>query len=471
VDAPRTVTAAAAALRAGEVTSTELVEQAIAAADRLDARFGTFLDRYADSSRAAAAAADALLASGAPVGPLTGVPLGIKDMITTCEGPTTAMSLVHDPEWNGRRDAVAVARLRRAGGIVMGKTTTAEFAIGEADEGSPFPQLRNPWAPGHHPGGSSSGTGSGVATGQFLAGLGTDTGGSIRIPAAFCGISGLMPTYGRVPKSGCVPLAYSMDRIGPMARTAADCALLLSVLAGADPSDPSSVREPVDDYPGALTGDLTGLRIGVDDMTAAPAAGDDPAVPGVLAAAVAVLRAAGAEVVDVRLPLWAELNLVNVMTMFVEAATYHQPDFERQWSRYGKLTRSRIAAGLYYSATDFVQAQRVRRVGMRRVAELFDDVDLVVTPTVTAGAPPLVQPPWRGAEDGGTTVRAGYWNATGHPALSVPMGFTGDGLPLGLQIAGRPFEESTVLRAGDAFQQRTDWHLRVPEPAAAVPVG
>jgi aspartyl-tRNA(Asn)/glutamyl-tRNA(Gln) amidotransferase subunit A len=471
VDAPRTVTAAATALRAGAVTSTELVEQAIAAADRLDARFGTFLDRYADSSRAAAAAADALLASGAPVGPLTGVPLGIKDMITTCEGPTTAMSLVHDPEWNGRRDAVAVARLRAAGGIVMGKTTTAEFAIGEADEGSAFPQLRNPWAPDHHPGGSSSGTGSGVATGQFLAGLGTDTGGSIRIPAAFCGISGLMPTYGRVPKSGCVPLAYSMDRIGPMARTAADCALLLSVLAGADDSDPTSAREPVDDYPGALTGDLTGLRIGVDDMTASPAAGDDPAVPAVLAAAVEVLRAAGAEVVDVRLPLWAELNLVNVMTMFIEAATYHQPDFERQWSRYGRLTRSRIAAGLYYSATDFVQAQRVRRVGMRRVAELFTDVDLVVTPTVTAGAPPLVQPPWRGTEDGGTTVRAGYWNATGHPALSVPMGFTGDGLPLGLQIAGRPFEESTVLRAGDAFQQRTDWHARVPAPAEAAPVG
>lgn len=170
MDAPLTVTAAAAALRAGEVSSAELVEQAIAAADRLDARLGTFLDRYVDQARAAAATADALLASGDPVGPLTGVPLGVKDLITTSEGPTTAMSLVHDPEWNGRRDAVAVARLRRAGGIVMGKTTTAEFAIGEADEGSPFPELRNPWHPGHHPAGRAPGPAAGWRRGSSSPG-------------------------------------------------------------------------------------------------------------------------------------------------------------------------------------------------------------------------------------------------------------------------------------------------------------
>lgn len=289
-----------------------------------------------------------------------------------------------------------------------------------------------------------------------------------------------MPTYGRVPKSGCVPLAYSMDRIGPMARSAADCALLLSVLAGHDDSDPTSAREPVDDHPAALTGDLTGLRIGVDDMSAAPVPGDDPAVPGVLAAAVEVLRAAGAEVVDVRLPLWAELNLVNVMTMFIEAATYHQPDFERQWSRYGKLTRGRIAAGLYYSATDFVQAQRVRRVGMRRVAELFGQVDLVVTPTVTAGAPPLVQTGWTRLDDGGTTVRAGYWNTTGNPRCRCPWGSPTPGCRWACRSSAArsrsrwccaPATRSSSAPTGTCGCRSWPRPRRRPDPARGAPAG
>lgn len=276
-----------------------------------------------------------------------------------------------------------------------------------------------------------------------------------------------MATYGRVPKSGCVPLAYSLDHIGPMARSAADCALLLSVLAGHDPSDPSCSTEPVDDYLTALTGDLTGVRIGVDNMSHAPTPVDDPVVLGVLSAAIDSMRAAGAEIVPIQLPLYEELTLVNVMTIVAEAAAYHQPDFESSWSSFGRLTRNRIASSLYYTATDFMQAQRVRRVGMRKLADLFTQVDLVLTPTATSGAPLLSESNGTKVDGAAAAVRTGYWNSTGNPVLSVPMGATDGGLPLGLQIAGRPFEEALVLRAGDAYQRRTDWHLQVPSLARA----
>src|SRR6201996_337066 len=230
-----TITDAAAALRSGQVSSVELVSEAIAVADAADETLGVFLNRFVDQSLAAAKEADAKQAAGEELGPLHGIPLGIKDIITTSEGVSTAQSLILDPAWS-HGDAEVVTRLRDAGGIIAGKLTTMEFAIGMPDFSKPFPIPRNPWNPDHWTGGSSSGSGSSVAAGMVLGALGTDTGGSIRIPAAFCGITGLMPSFGRVPKSGCVPLGYSLDHIGPMARSARDCALMLSVLAGHDAS-------------------------------------------------------------------------------------------------------------------------------------------------------------------------------------------------------------------------------------------
>jgi aspartyl-tRNA(Asn)/glutamyl-tRNA(Gln) amidotransferase subunit A len=470
-----TITGAAAALRAGEVTSVELVERAIAVSDAVDEQVGSFLKRFDDLALAQAAKADAALSAGEEVGPLHGIPLGIKDIIQTSEAPATAQSLILDPAWSTGEDAVVVSRLRDAGGIVMGKLTTMEFAIGMPDPSKPFPIPKNPWNTDHWAGGSSSGSGSSVATGAVLGALGTDTGGSIRIPAAFCGITGMMQSFGRVPKSGCAPLGYSLDHIGPMARSARDCALMLSVLAGHDASDLSSIDVPVPDYLEALTGDLTGLTIGYDQLTRFVGELADPALDAVFAAALAQLEARGARVVEIELPFYAEMTAADIVIMLSEALAYHLPDLQTRWLDYFEGTRNIVGSGVFYSAGDFVQAQRARRTGQKALARTYEEVDLIVTPTSSAGATSfagLISMMERVAGGGGFgPIHTGYWDTTGNPVLTVPMGYTASGLPLGLQIAGRPFDEATVLRAGDAYQSGTAWHLDVPAlVAGSLPV-
>jgi aspartyl-tRNA(Asn)/glutamyl-tRNA(Gln) amidotransferase subunit A len=467
----RTISSALDALRSGEVTATGLLDAAITAADAHDEALGIYLARFDDAARAAAAAADVIYAAGDPAGPLLGLPLGVKDIITTVEGPTTAQSLVHDPAWGDQLDAPVVSRLRAAGGIITGKTTTMEFATGLPDHSKPFPIPRNPWNPDHWTGGSSSGTGNGVAAGAFLGGLGTDTGGSIRIPAAFCGISGIKATFGRVPKSGCVPLGYSLDNIGPMARSARDCAIMLSVLAGYDASDACAADEPVPDYEAALTGDLSGLRIGVDPLAEYRRADQDPLLGELLDAAVAVLAERGATVVPVKLPYYRELTAATGITSRSEAFAYHAPDLRSRWSDYFAATRQNVGAAPAYSGADYVQAQRVRRVGQLEVASLFETVDVIVTPTASVAAF-AIDGLGDVAMERFRAMHTSYWNAVGNPALSVPMGFGAAHLPLGLQLIGRPFDEAAVLRAGDAYQQATDWHLAEPirTPAAAAVV-
>jgi aspartyl-tRNA(Asn)/glutamyl-tRNA(Gln) amidotransferase subunit A len=352
--------------------------------------------------------------------------------------------------------------------VITGKVTTMEFACGLPDASKPFPLPRNPWDTDTWAGGSSSGTGNGVAAGLFYAGIGTDTGGSIRIPAAFCGISGLMPTYGRVPKSGCVPLGYSLDHIGPMARSAKDCAAMLAVIAGYDPSDETCVDRPVDDYLGALNGDLHGVRIGVERAHHFPEDAD-PALAGCFDAAVAVLSSLGADVVEVSLPYYDEMLTALMVTNGGEQGAYHRLDMQTSWYDYFEATRMGFLRGVAALGADYVQAQRVRRGVRAMVDSIFADVDLIVTPTAAVGAT-------RYAEfEGGDwmdrffrSIFTPYWDATGHPVLVVPMGFTGGGLPLSLQLAARPFEEAVALRAGDAFQVMTDWHLRVPPVVSEV---
>lgn len=352
-----------------------------------------------------------------------------------------------------------VARLRAAGAIIVGKASTMEFAIGLPDPDKPFPIPRNPWDLETWTGGSSSGTGAGVAAGLFLGGLGTDTGGSIRIPAAYCGITGLKPTFGRVPKSGCVPLGYSLDHIGPMARSAADCAAMLQIMAGYDPSDPYAAAVPVPDYSAALTGDLTGLRIGVEHSALAKASTVDAALPGAYSAVAATLGDAGADLVDYELDCYAELSAIDWITMAAEAFAYHRADLARRWSDYGRPTRRFIAQGALISAADFVQAQRVRRLLADRIAAMFDKFDVLIMPTASTGAPQFAG---LDMESITGTIFTPAWNTVGLPVASVPMGFTVDGLPLGLQIIGAPMAEASVLRVADAFQQRTDWHTQRP---------
>lgn len=464
---PLTISDAAAALRSGETTSVELTQRSLATAAALDAQWGAFLARYDDRAVEAARSADATFTAGLDLGPLQGISLGVKDLITTDEGPTTGQSLVTGPGW-APADAPVVARLRAADMVVVGKTTTMEFGVGRPDLTKAFPLPRNPWNPDRWTGGSSSGAASAVAAGMVLGSLGTDTGGSVRIPAAFCGVTGLKATYGRVPKSGCMPLSFSLDHIGPIARSARDCALMLEVMSGFDHSDPTSVDRDVPPFSQALTGDLSGLRIGVDRL-ARFAGVEDPALADTFDAAVSVLAELGAHIVEIELPHYEELTEVYNVTMSGEALAYHTPDLEERWDDYFAATRSILGSGVFYSAADYVQAQRIRRVGQKALARLFSEIDLVVTPTTSVSAPALGELEHYYSVAGLRALHTEYWNSVGNPALTVPMGFSADGLPLGLQLAGPVFDEATVLRAGDAYQRFTEWHLQVPPLVRELP--
>ncbi|MFI0357660.1 amidase [Actinomadura sp. 9N407] len=466
METPRTLTEAAEALRQGTVTSVGLTERALATADRLDGTLGTYLARFDEAALAAAERADRELAQGTDRGPLHGVPFGVKDIIAMAEGPTTAQSLVLDPAWGAGGDAPVVSRLKAAGAVITGKVTTMEFACGMPDHAKPFPIPRNPWDTGTWPGGSSSGTGNGVAAGMFYAGLGTDTAGSIRIPSAFCGVTGLMPTFGRVPKSGVAPLGYSLDHVGPLARSARDCAAVMDVIAGPHPSDPDSVEDP---YTGPVfDGSLEGVRIGVVREHHFPD-GHDPAVGPAFDAALDVLTGRGAVLVDLALPYWYEMLVANVVTMSAEALAYHRNDLGARWDDYFESTRMLLARGATVTGADYVQAQRVRRVAQDAVARLFDGVDVIVCPTTSTGAPQYddLYTPEGPVDIQGLFryIHTQYWDCVGNPVLAAPMGQTAAGLPLSIQFAGPAFGEAGILRTADAYQAATDWHLRVPSTA------
>ncbi|HEY9524382.1 MAG TPA: amidase [Thermopolyspora sp.] len=470
MEPPLTLTEAAAALRRGEVTSTLLTEHALARADRFDGRLGTYLARFDDTALATARRADEELAAGVDRGPLHGIPFGVKDIIAVAEGPTTAQSLVLDPAWGDGEDAPVVTRLKAAGAVITGKSTTMEFACGMVDLAKPFPVPRNPWNTETWPGGSSSGTGNGVAAGMFYAGLGSDTAGSIRIPSAFCGVTGLMPTFGRVPKSGCVPLGFSLDHVGPLARSAEDCAAVLKVIAGHHPSDPVCVDRPLDLPTPAPDGSLDGLRVGVVRAGHFPEDAD-PALAPAFDAALGVLAGRGATLADVTLPYWREMRVATFVTLYAEALAYHRNDASARWTDYFASTRLMLGRGALVSGADYVQAQRVRRVAQDAVARLFDDVDVIVCPTTAGGAPTYAEMTdptgYIDVDEAFRRIYTPYWDGLGNPVLAAPMGFTATGLPLSIQFAGRAFDEATVLRAGVVFQQATDWHRRVPELVTA----
>ncbi len=353
---------------------------------------------------------------------------------------------------------------RAAGAVIVGKTTLSEYAFGAPDPDAGLPWPRNPWDLERWPGGSSSGTASGLAAGVFAAGIGSDTGGSIRIPAACCGVTGLKPTYGLVPTDRTIPLSWSQDTVGPMATTAADCALVLSAIAHPRPPG-TPAADPLAPFSGERSGDLTGLRIGVERRHHGEAVGADPEVVRRVEEAVRVLEQAGARVEEVELQHAEAAEAAHMVITHAEAFAAHRPRLRDQWSRYGAFTRLLIAQGAFVSGPEYVQAQRVRTLVTRSVARLFERVDLVVTPTIGIPAPRL---------DADFLALlplffTGYWNLVGTPALSVPVGLVG-GMPVGMQLVGRPYEEATVLRAGDAFQRRTSWHLaRPPVPGSAPP--
>ncbi|MFI5958648.1 amidase [Cryptosporangium sp. NPDC051539] len=458
---PQTLAGAAEVLRAGAMRSIDLVDAALAVADKTDAELGLFHSRFADAARTAAERVDRALDAGEALGPLAGLPLGIKDLLTTLDGPTTAGSLV--PPDDDRQDATAVARLRAAGAVIVGKTLTSEYGCGSPDPSKPLPVPRNPWDVTRWTGGSSAGNAAGLIAGAFLGALGTDSGGSIRMPSAFCGTTGLKPTYGRVPRTGGTPMGWSTDTIGPMATTARDCALLLEAIAGPHPGDASTADVPVPRYTSSLTGDLRGVRIGVDRLSSPVA---DPSLPGVFEAALAELVALGADLIEVSVPLYPEIAAASIVITLSEALAYHRADFALRRADFFANTLATIGVADDFTAADYVQAQRVRRAGQEAVSELFDGapgVDLIVTPTAAVAATPYDRLDRMFESGEFFAVHAPYWNVVGNPALSVPMGFTAARMPLGLQIVGAPFDEGLVLRAGDAYQQRTVWHAARPD--------
>jgi len=456
------LTEAAVALREGEFTSVEITQQAIERADEVDGVVGTYLSRFNEQALAAARRADSELVAGRDRGPLHGIPFGIKDIIACSEGDTTAQSTVLDRSWGAGKDAPVVRRVKEAGAVITGKTTTMEFACGITDASKPFPIPRNPWDLDTWPGGSSSGTSSGVAAEMFYAGLGTDTAGSIRIPAAYCGVTGLMPTYGRVPKSGVVPLSYSLDHVGPIARSAADCSEVLQVIAGAHQSDPTCVQRAAEECRPCQTKDLAGLRVGVVRENHFPEDADPALVPA-FETVVDTLRTFGAQTRELKLPYWTEMIACDIVTMATEALAYHRVDTQR-WGDYFPATRQMLARGALVAGADYVQAQRVRRVAQHALLALFETVDVVVCPTIATGAPPLASLDPADAEAVERIFARAftpYWDPLGNPVLAMPIGFTEGGMPLSAQVAGRPFDEATVLRVGISFQSVTDHHLKV----------
>jgi aspartyl-tRNA(Asn)/glutamyl-tRNA(Gln) amidotransferase subunit A len=461
---PGSIGEAAAGLRSGQLTSVELVSGCMDRMDRHEASLGAVVGRCEDAALAAAALADRELGSGHDRGPLHGIPIGIKDVLATADLPTTAQSLAMLPGYQGF-DSAAAELLRAAGAIIVAKAACSEFACGTPDGNLPFRFPRNPWDAHRWAGGSSGGSASGLQAGFFLGAVGTDTGGSIRAPAAFCGITGLKPTFGAVSRHGCVPLSNSMDHVGPMARTAADCAILLAALAGEDPRDAATVGFRGGDYPAALSGDLTDLTVGVDGNSHARVGVPDEMLV-LFDAAVSVLESAGARVVEVALPFTNELYAAVRVVMAAEAFEAHRTNLQEQWDRYGRPTRLSLSKGAFISGADYVRASRIIAKSKELYADALAGTDLVASPTC-----PIVA--CRFEEIGTAVVNSApllttQWNGLGMPAISVPMGMVdtpgaNSGLPAGLQLAGARGQDALVLRAADAYQRRTGWHALTPD--------
>jgi aspartyl-tRNA(Asn)/glutamyl-tRNA(Gln) amidotransferase subunit A len=457
----------AGALRAGELSPVEAVESFLARIEQLDPHVNAYI-----SVRGEQALDEARALGRAPArGPLWGVPVAVKDVIDVAGSATTAGSRIL-AEQVADRDATAVERLRASGAVLLGKLNTHEFAYGATTTSPHFGPARNPWALDRICGGSSGGSGAAAAAGLAAGTLGTDTAGSIRIPACLCGATGLRPTTGRVSNRGVVPVSWTFDTVGPIARTAEDCALLLEAIAGRDPGDPTTAEVPVPRYAAELGGDLRGVRIGA--VRTLLERGVDPAVASAVEQALAELASLGASVEPVDLPLFEHAGTIQQAMQFPEATAAHLEWLRTRLPEYGPDVRARLLVGLFLPPTVYVTGQRARRALYDAWRPVLERYDLLAAPTMPVTAPPIgdevvevdgEELPYRLA-----LIRFNScWSLPGLPVASVPCGFV-DGLPVGLALASRRFGEGTVLRAAHAFQQATDWHERRPPlvaPASA----
>ncbi len=453
-------------IAAREVSPVEVVQAYLDRIEAVDGSLNAYITVCRDEALSAAKAAEAAIANGRSLGRLHGIPIALKDLYATAGIRTTGGSRIL-ADWVPAEDAAVVSRLKEAGAIVLGKLNMHEFAYGPEGLNVHYGHPRNPWDRSTHriPGGSSSGSGVAVAAGLCPGALGSDTGGSIRIPAALCGITGLKPTYGRASRAGVLPLAWSLDHVGPMARTAADCGLMLSTMAGYDPQDLSSSVLPVPDYRAALTGQVKGLRIGV--LRGFFFEGADAEVRAVVERAVRTLEELGATSLDVTLATAEHAAAASFAILAPEALAYHEKWMKSRPQDYAPDVRQRLRAGAFVSATQYIRGQQARAMIRDEVNAALAKLDVLIAPATPIVATPVGQNEViLGGEK--RDVRASLtrltrvFNLSGHPACAVPCGFTQGGLPIGMQIVGRPFDEATVLRVADCYQRATDWHLRRP---------
>ncbi len=459
-----TIAEASALIAAKKLSPVELTQAFLERIEAIDPMLNAYLLVLGDAALAEAREAENEIAAGMYRGPLHGIPIAIKDIYCTKGIRTTAHSALlknHVPA----EDAFTRTLLAGAGSILLGKTSTWEFAIGGTSLDLPWPPARNPWNIEHDPGGSSSGSGAAVASGLAMAAMGSDTGGSIRGPSALCGLAGLKPTYGLVSRRGILPLSFSLDHAGPMCWTAEDCALMMNVLACHDPLDPASANVEKPDFEG-IRKPIKGLRIGyARSMT--EEASVDACVMTALEQAFVVFRDLGAIVSDVELA--PSLEYADAASLISRSESYaiHEHDLVNTPELFGQIFRQRIMPGSLVRAADYINAMRCRTQLVRQMAEVMQQVDVVITPSWPTPAPKCAQ----GVAMSRT--KASFmrpFNVTGSPAVSICNGFSSDGLPLAMQIVGRPFEDDIVLRAAFAFEYATEHRKRRPilEPAAVL---
>jgi len=458
-----TIQEAAASLRARKVSSVELTRGALERIRALNPKLNAVQTLTEESAMESARQADWELAKSIDLGPLHGIPIAVKDVFETKGVRTTCGSKLFE-NFVPDRDAAVVEKLDAAGAVLIGKTGMHELAYGITSNNPHFGTVRNPWNPDCIPGGSSGGSGSAVASGMVFMAMGSDTGGSIRIPAAFCGTVGLKPTFGRVSRYGVMPLDFSLDHMGPLTRSVLDAALTLQVLAGFDPRDETSSHRPVSTYAPEAGCGIPNLRIGWPENFYFDRV--DPAVLAGIESMAAAARKAGAKITPVHVPDIAAINAVARVVLMSEASSLMEPFLDRR-ALFGSDVLALFDQGRFIPATDYVNAQRLRRLMQREFRALWETVDCLITPTAPIGAPKI----------GDATVRIGdetedvrlastrlvrAINLLGLPALSLPCGLDRNGMPLSAQIIGKPFDEATILRVGAALEDGTEYHKLRP---------
>ena len=450
----------AAGIRGGKTSPTEIIELLLERIEKTDNKvkaYVTVLDK--STLLRLADAAELELKSGHDLGPLHGIPVSVKDLFETAGIKTTCGSRLMQ-DYVPKNDCAVVTRLKSAGAIVLGKTNTHEFALGGIT-----PPTKNPWNVSHIPGGSSGGSAAAIAASSAIAATGSDTGGSIRIPAAFCGVVGLKPTYGRVSRAGVFPESWSLDHVGPITRRVVDAALMLRIMAGYDQSDPTSSTRPVPDYLDHLEDDVTGLKVGVPNNYFFDNC--DGEVTDAVSAAIEVLKDLGCRTVGFDFPYLPEIMAAYTTIDSCEASAYHEKEIAERADEFQPDVRLLLEQGLFIPATYYIQALRTRAMIFPAIMSLFKKFNVIVTPSEPTVAPELGQ---RTIRFGHTeeTVDSAFcrylapFNLTGLPALSLHCGFSHN-LPVGMQIIGKAFDESTVLQVGNAYENATDWHKKFPE--------